>query len=464
MRRLGNQKGTTIMVSIIISITFLVVALAISSLALANYRSAKKSYVSLSALTVAESGIDQAIYQLNQDNTYTGTSPTCPLAASNSNPTSLFNDASNGKAIYETCITNGTTANEKILYSRGRIYLPTTAVTPFSERTVRVILTGSNTGGNYSVQTGPGGLILSNSASITNGAVYVGGKIAMSNTATIGSVANPVNTWAAYYNCPVPATSAYPIPCNTGEPISISNTAHIYGDVRANNQTTTSKMSNGGLVASSGVANVTLPNYDRNAQKSAATNSMSAASASCSNNQTRTWPANLHITGGNVSLSNNCVVTMMGNVWIDGNLTTSNRAIIKIDDSVSSQPTIMIDGAGGYTMSNQSTLATNASQIGPQIITFWSAAACSPNCNDVTGSDLYNSQSVQTINIANQGLGAGANFYSRWSKVVVGNSGTVNKIIGQTVQLSNTGGISFGLNQSGGNSPYIYDVRYYERL
>ncbi len=456
-----KRPGFTLLITIILGISFIMIGLAITQSSLANANFVRRDYNSLNALAAAEAGADAAITSLNANGAYTGTT-TCPIATNPSGGVEFYNDATKGRVVYDTCIQNGTISNEKILYSRARLYRPQASATPTATRTVKVTLIGSNTAGNYSVQTGPGGLIMSNSAQISNGAVYVGGKITMSNTAKIGSVSNPVNTWAAYYNCPTPATAAYPQLCVTGQPISISNQAQINGEVRANNQTTTTGLVNPGLVANSGVAPVTLPDYNRAAQKSAVATTLTGAQASCSNNQSVIWPANVKITG-NVSLSNNCQVTMYGNAWITGTLTLSNRSVIKLDNSILQQPTIMIDGAGGFNLSNQATLAANSASIGPQIITFWANSACSPDCVNLTGTGLANSQNVATITISNQGLGSAANFYARWSKVSVSNSGTVNKLLGQTIEFANTGAISFGLGGSTTQGATVWTVQYYDR-
>src|SRR5207249_3940182 len=124
----------------------------------------------------------------------------------------------------------------------------------------------------YAVQSGPGGLILKNSTIVSNGSVYLNGTLTMSNTAQIGSSSTPVPVDVAYDSCPSPADSTYPQLCTSGQPISIINSAHIYGTVNANYQTDGSGMSNPGLTGRSGVQTSTLPSYDRNAQKQQATN------------------------------------------------------------------------------------------------------------------------------------------------------------------------------------------------
>jgi hypothetical protein len=64
------------------------------------------------------------------------------------------------------------------------------------------------------------------------------------------------------------------------------------------------------------------------------------------------------------------------------------------------------------------------------------------------------------VNIGNQGDAPGSVFYARWSKVLVGQAGTIGALLGQTIEMGNSGNLSFVDTVSTGN--YTYDVRYYE--
>jgi len=465
MKRFLSSEGSGgyIMIIVIMSmVTFMIITAAIAASGTSNFSAARRSLAGLNALATAEAGADNLVFTLNQNSSYTGTNTSCPITSAGSHPVTLYSDSVKGKATYETCVTNGSIANEKIVYATGKVYLPQNASSPLAVRRIKLVIEGSSSGA-YAVQTGPGGLIMSNSATISNGGVAVGGGVTMSNTAQIGSPSIPVGVAVADYLCPSPPNSSYPVLCPANSnPISISNQAHIYGAVQANNQTSTAGMSNPGLTSSSGVAAVTLPDYDRASQISAVTSTMSAASASCSGNQNITWPANVHITGGDVSLNNGCTVTAAGNVWIDGGLSLSQQSVLKTASSVTQTANVMVDGATGVSLGNQTSIATNATNIGFQVITFWSTAACSPNCSNVTGTDLYNSQTKQTIDVNNQGLSAGSTFYARWTELTLGQSGSIGSILGQTIKLNNTGNISF--TSSTGSPTFTWDVRYYQEI
>jgi hypothetical protein len=464
MKPANEQGGYVLLLTLITALSLFIALSGILSLSIINYSTSKRTVSDLSSHYVAEAGADQAIFEINQNNAYTGTNTVCPISGSGSNPVTLFNDAVKGKGTYETCITDGSIANEKLVYVTGKVYVPATAANPISTRRLKIVLEGSQESG-YAVQTGPGGLVMSNSAAITTGPVYVGGYLTMSNSSSIGSSGTPVPVDVANARCPAGGGATYPQICAPNvqpNPITLTNTARIYGNVRANGQTVSTSMSHSGLTASSGVTAPSLPDYDRNSQKTAAVNTLTSAAASCSGSQSKTWPANVHITG-NVTLSNSCTITVNGNAWIDGNLSLSNGSIMRVATGITTKPTIMVDGSSGVTLSNSSAVATNAGGIGFYIITFRSTASCSPNCATVTGTDLYNSQTVNTISINNQGLAAGSVFYARWTALTLSNGGSIGSILAQKITLSNSGNVTFGVGL-GGSGPYTWDVRYYELL
>lgn len=317
--------------------------------------------------------------------------------------------------------------------------------------------------GDYSVVTGVGGLIMSNSAKIVGGNVYVNGRITMSNTAQIGLSTNPVDVKAAHQSCPVPANATYPRVCNSGEngqPITLTNSSRIYGEVQATNQTNGASMSNPGLIAGSPPA-VAIPDYDRTAQVAAVSNTLNG-SFSCSSGNF-TWPANYKITG-NVSISNSCQVTAYGNVWIGGTLSLSNSSKMIVADSVgTTKPVIMVDGQSGATFSNNTELKSNNQNTGFRIITYYSTASCSPNCSNVTGTDLYNSSTRSTINLVNSSQGPHTEFFARWSQVDVNNGGNIGALVGQTIRMTNSGAVTFGATVSGAGGIQAWVIKSYKR-
>jgi hypothetical protein len=439
-----QQRGSILLV-FLLTIPFLIlIATYYMHLSLTSFQVARFDQLHTEAQLAADAGADYAVEQISQDNTWAGTG----------GEIQLHNDGK-VRTTYTASVTSGT--NTKTVAITGRTYWPAATTTLARSVSIYVDLKPV-TSGSFSLISGEGGLTMTNSSKIVGGDAFVNGTVNLSNSAQIGLSTNPVTVEVADQACPQPADSTYPRVCNSGEggqPIIINNTAHIYGTVKATNQTNGNAMSNTGLVPNSTVAPQALPTYNRAAQKAAVANNLTGAAASCSGSQTLTWPANTKITG-DVSLTNKCKVTVQGNVWITGSLTVRNQSQLIVADSLGSTvPNIMVDGLGGASFLEGSALVSNASSTGFEIYTFYSKASCSPDCASVTGTDLANSRSITTINLNNSGNEPNTIFYAYWSQVQVANSGQIGAVIGQTVQLTNTGTITFGTSTGTGNTTWV---------
>ncbi len=440
----SKQEGSILLPFVILLPSFILIASLYMSLTVSNYRVAKRDQYHTHAQFAADAGADYAVDQVNTNEAWAATA----------SPIEIHNDGK-VRVTYEASVTGAT--DEKVVTSIGKTYSPTTSTTPQSRVTIRATLRPVSSG-EYSVVGGVGGLIMSNSAKILGGDVYVNGKITLTNSAQIGLTTSSVRVNVAHKSCPQPATSSYPRICNSGEngqPISLSVNAKIYGEVEANNQTSGTNMFNPGLTASSGVLDQPLPSYDRDAQKAAVASTISGAIAGCSSG-TKTWANNLKITG-DVSISGTCKITVSGNVWITGKLTMLNSSQLIVSDTLgTTRPVIMIDGELAD-FKNSALLKSNASGTGFEVITYKSTAGCSPDCSDVTGTDLANSQGVLRISLINSASGPNTIFYSRWGKVKITNNGQLGALIGQTVELANSGSITFGTSAGVGTNFWVVD-------
>lgn len=436
----SQEAGFILPVLLVTGVMIVLMIIAVSSATVTNQNISVKGNHRINAQLAADAGLDDAINKINTVENWDGTGGEITL---------LDDPAQNIKTTYDVVVTNGSDSSKKTLTVTAKTYSPTTAATPQATRKYNLDIQAVTSGtGAASVSSGVGGLILSNNAKISGGDVVVNGKIAMSNNSQIGLSTNSVNVRAAHQSCPVPADVTYPQICGpgNGEPIVMSNSAKIYANVQATNQVTSANMSNPGLIAGSSFTPVALPSFDRTGFKNTVNTSgqtmTSSAAATCSGNQVN-WPANVKITG-NVNVSGNCTAKINGNVWITGNLTISNNAKLAIQDGVgTTMPNIVVDGSSGVNISNNASVTPNASTTGAQFLTFWSAAACSPDCSDVTGIDLYNSQNALTINLNNNGSASNSVLYSYWSKVQISNNGAIGAVAGQTVELSNNAVINF---------------------
>lgn len=447
--RSWKERGSALL-SVIIMFPFLLLVIAMyMQLSVASFNQSRGDQFRTHAQLATDAGTDYAVQRVNADQTWTGTSSADPGWTGVGGEIALHNDGKI-RTTFEITVAD-VDSDTKTITSTGRIYAPVTATTPKNIVTIKTDLRAI-TSGNFSIVTGVGGLYMSNSAKIMGGDVHVNGEVSLSNTAQIGLSSNPVNLSVAHQNCPQPVDSTYPQLCGSGngEPITLSNQAHIYGDVKANNQVSTAGMSSPGLTASSGVAALPLPVHDRDAQKAAISATEDASDMGCSSG-TKTWNANLKITG-NVTISGSCRVTVMGDVWITGTLTVRNTSQMIVSDTLgTTRPNIMVDGSSAQ-LQNSALLKSNSSSTGFQIVTYRSSPSCSPDCASVTGQELYNSRNLTTISLQQSSSAPNTIFYAKWSRVTVGNSGQIGALVGQTVELTNTGTITFGTSVSGGGT------------
>jgi hypothetical protein len=443
--RLRSQEGQILITLIIVIPALILIVSSYLSLSTSGYRLERRDQFRTQAQMAADAGADYGVEQINQNNAWTGTSGEVILQSDSAK-----------KVTYQVTETDNSSTSKTLMVT-GRTYFPASAASAIETVKVNVGLR-EVTSGSFSVASGEGGLIMKNSAKITGGSVLVNGTINMQNTAQIGLSTSPVeNVQVADAVCPVPVDASYPRICTAGDgqpqPVSIANTAKIYGSVSANNQTNGTNMLSPGLVASSGVNTQALPTYNRAAQKAAVTTTINGGFSCSSGSQT--WAANTKIVG-NVTLSNKCKVTVQGNVWITGNFSMINQSQLIVADSLgTTKPVIMVDGSTGASFGNSATLTSNVSSTGFEIITFYSKAACSPDCTSVTGTDLNNSRSVITINLQQSSTGAQTIFYAYWSEVDIANSGQLGALIGQTILLENTGTITFTTSTGLGTSSWV---------
>jgi hypothetical protein len=447
------QNNGFVLVALMIICSFiLALGLVTAQLGLSNLRLATVETYRINAQFAADAGLDSAIQNLNADETWTG---------SGGEVTLLSNSVM--KSTYNTAVTNDTDPGFKYVDVTARTYVPATNSTPRIERKFQVKLRGVG-GGSFSVVTGVGGLVMSNNSKIVGGNVYVNGTIGLNNSAQIGLTSNPVEVKAAHQSCPSPADGTYPKVCASGEngqPISVNSTnAKIYGEVQGTNQTDGTGMYTPGLVVGSPPP-LALPTHDRDAQKAAVATTITGASTSC-NNGTQTWAANTKITG-DVTISNKCEVTVLGDVWITGTLTFNGSAKIIVGNGITTPPVIMIDGAQALVMRNSAVFTSNAVPTGFRVISYYSRASCSPDCGNVTGTDLYNTRNDATIDLDNSSSGPNTEFYGRWSKVLINNSGNLGALVAQTVELRNSATVVFGTPVSGVSGYSAWVVEYYKR-
>jgi Tfp pilus assembly protein PilX len=466
-----NQDGLILITIVIVISALMIVGFALVSSATSQYILTKNDSFNANALSTAEAGVEQSVQQLNSNDGFTGYP----------SEQQFFNNATQGRGVFTTTIANSPTdSNARVITSTGKVYRYNKTDSPVSTKIVRVTAVGTQSQG-YSVQSGPGGLIMGGSAHITNSDVYVNGTITMTGAAQIGTDAKPANVNVANYACPAGSNpgATYPSLCST-QPISIadwSTKIAILGTTCATGQTQSkfpdSVNNNGqpqiragsgggsGLEVGCTAPQTAQPTYNRSSLVGGVTTTASGTSGSyaCSGTGTVTLPANIELTGSTVNWASSCTYIISGNVYIPGNLSIGGAAQIKVASSVgSTRPVITVDGS--ITVGGSASMIANSNGAGIDYVSFKNSTgnpAATP-----TGTSLYTSQTQQNVNIGGAVNLPGMIFDAYWSEIVIAGSGNVGGAAGQTVNMSGAGTITFGTKLSSGSQTWT--ISSYQQL
>lgn len=464
--KIKDSRGMVFITVLFIGILLTFAGLSLANVALAQLKRTTDNVFISNALLTAEAGIEASIREITEDGEFIGFTE---------DEGEFYNNTEQGRGTYETSVTDGTGPNEKVITSIGRAYDRSGNLA--KERRVRVTIVPTESPG-YSVSAGPGGLIMDNGR-ILNASVQVNGKITMSNSGSvgIGTVAQPLNINVANADCGT--GDAYPEQCTSGQAITIQNNGSnnmIVGTICATHQTQTKFPVGGSNTQITGgstgeglkpacVAPVQpVPTYDRVAHiaKMTTTTASNNITYNCSQwlnpvGFTRTWPANIRINGS--FSTNNCDLTISGDVYITGDFSFAAAGQIRVADSVgTTMPVVVVDGA---ITTNSSTVIPNSSGTGIRFISYKTNAACNPNCTSLTGSQLKTSQSLETVTIGgNTGNLNAAIFQSHWGRIHITGSGNVGSALGQSVRMSGSGTINFGTGLAMGSTGWA--IRSYQ--
>ena len=450
---MNKQEGGWFLVSVIIMTLFLTaIGFSIGELASAQYQHTRREAFDQNAQLVAEAGVEQSVEQLNSNDSFAGYTTA----------QTFFDNTTQGKSTFSTTVTTNADGTSKTIVSTGKVYRTHSAATPYLTRQVRATVVGTTSNG-FSVSTGPGGLILGGSASITNSNVYVNGTISMSGASSIGTQANPVTLDAANVACPKGASpgSTYPTLCTDGsQPISLAFSTKIWGSVCATGQTSTGPNNNiqggsggAGLQVGCTAPTVSQPSYSRTTIVSGVTTTASGTSGSdaCSGNKSITLPANIKLTGTTVNWGNSCNITISGNVYIPGNLALNGAVKVSVASSVgTTRPVVVVDGT--ISVGGSAGLIANSSGAGIDFVSFKNSTG-DPSATP-TGTNLYNSQTQQNVTIGGSASSPGMIFDAYWSEITITGSGHIGAAAGQTVNLSGAGTVIFGTTLSSGSKTW----------
>lgn len=460
-----KQQGVILAAILIISFTLILFGTTLATITVSQYNLTARNINLMNATQVAEAGIEQTVNQLNQNDTFGGYT----------SEQEFVNDQTQGRGVFTTTVENSADSNAKTITATGKIFAYNSSTNPKSQRIIKVVVVGTGSSG-YSVYSGPGGLILNGSANITNSDIFVNGFIEMEGAAKIGTDAQPVNVNVANQQCPTGNNPGptYPQVCSTGQPIRIRDwsSVAIIGTVCATGQTQSkfpeSQWNNNppqiragtsggqGLIQGCTTPPGTVPNYDKVSHVNAVTTTGAGNSNTYVCNQwphSRSWPANLKLTG-NVTVNGSCDVTVNGNVYITGDLNLGGASKFRVAESLgNTRPVVLVDGK--ITANGSAQTIANSFGTGIHFVSFKSNAACNPNCTSITGTELKNTQGLETILVGGGVSLPGMIFQANWGKLTLNGSGSVGAAIGQTIDMSGAGNIAFGTELSSGEKTWV---------
>lgn len=448
----NGQEGSFLVAAIVMILFFTAIGVSVGQLAALQYQHTVRGVYAQNAELVAEAGIEQSVEQLNGNDAFAGFS----------SPQQLFNNTTQGVGTFTSTVTTNADGKSKSITSTGKVYRTANDTSAYITRKIAVIVAGTTSSG-YSVATGPGGLILGGSASITNSNVYVNGTITLNGSSSIGTQQNPVTVDAGNDACPTGSNpgSTYPTVCTDGsQPINLASSSHIWGSVCATGQTSTGPNNNiqggnggQGLEVGCTAPSVAQPTYNRSAIISGITTTVSGTSGSyaCSGNKTIVLPANTELTGSTITWANSCKIVVSGNVYIPGNLSIGGSCQISVNSTVgTTRPIIAIDGS--MIAAGSASMAANSLGTGMDFVSF--ANSTGDPAATPTGTNLYNSQTIQNIIIGGATTTPGMVFDAYWSEVVIEGSGNIGAAAGQTVYLNGAGSVVFGTTLQSGSKTW----------
>ena len=397
-----DQRGTLLILTMIVIFAMFTIGLSIAEATGSQYTSNRQKLYVENALSAAEAGISASRAQLKLNSAFAG--------YDNASRQTVYDDTVRGKADFITEVSTNADGTKTII-STGYVYKPG-ATAAFNTKRIKAIVQRQNqTVATPSIFAGSGGLTVSNGAvgpDNTGNIVNVMGKLTMSNHGVIGGSSMTGASGTPTVNVANIACSQsgnYPVACPSNQqPLQLSGYGRIYGNVCATNQVDQytapfaleGVFPPGTLQPNCTAPIAATPIFDKQAFVNGMTSSGAASGAGCYGlGDNKTWQANRTYTG-NVLVGFYCSATVTGDVYITGNLTIDGNTTFRVQDGVTTAPTIVVNGR--VTMGGL--IRKNNLGVGVKIISFYSNyATCSdsPSCVVLPAANAQASVSIRAI-------------------------------------------------------------------
>jgi hypothetical protein len=440
-RQLLNESGFTMTSALLLIVSFTLIGLSIAAFSASHFASARRSLAALNALAVAEAGADHFMFNLNEDDNYTGSA----------GEIDLFNDAVKGRGTYQTSVQPGALSNEKIVSSTGKIYLPANSVKPLLTRKVRLIVRGTQPF-NYALQTGTGPIYMYGNTGFSSARLYsndfiriqdngvtisgefwVAGKdptsganecsIKGNGNSSVGSGSVLDVRYKVINNCGMNTAGATVIENDvtvTPEPLPTVDRATILAGITANQACNTIQNT---------PYEIKKAHYPNNSPDNTVDPAPACVDFQLRKNATYTLKGDAHI---------------RGNVTIDGNT-------IKADDSLTTDVTVLVEGKLTI-KGNGASVIPNANGIAVTFVTY--------DPTDSNGDKtLPNALTVQ-----DNSLSLNARFLALNGSLGFKGRGSIGPIAGKSMVIDANGTITFLEPNSIPVNPDTWDVISYQQV
>lgn len=304
---LPQSRGYILVLALVFLGIFFTTATAYLDSVTGSARGSRTNVASAQALALAEAGLDQAAYQLNQNSAYSGEAST-----------TLGNGAF-------TVTVSAVDSSTKLITSTG--YVPNT-MSPLATKTVKAKVGVNNDviSFHYGIQSGNGGFYLDNQSSVSGNVFSSGSVIGTSQNYIYGDVISSGASGLVYGIHATSSVYAHTIG-NSSETTIIDKDAYY--------ATTKTNTSVGGTShpSSPDQATTSLPISD--AQISAwesmavagGTKTCSGGSYNISSGSVTLGPVKIPC---DLNISNSAIVTVAGHLWVAGNITVQNSAQVRM--------------------------------------------------------------------------------------------------------------------------------------
>jgi Tfp pilus assembly protein PilX len=424
-----RQSGQIIIIALVFMAVVSTVIVALVGYAGVQIRSHRQAVARTQALSIAEAGIEAAIWKLNNQPGYTGES-----------------NSSYGSGTYNITITNLSGSSKLI---RADAFVPNQS-NPRGKRSIQVTATigTTNIGFNYGVQAGEGGFQMDQNSTV-NGNIYSNGSIIGANGATIDGdaiVAGATgkidavringNSWSHFIEDSTVGGNAshYDLIRTT---VTANASVYSMSNCTINGNATYTTQFGCSIAGSQSTPNNNVPpdpsaeplpidDEQINGWEQEAENGGVLGSQTI-NGSVSLGPKKIN---GNIFISNGSTLTITGTLWITGNLTIDNNAILRLSPSYGSLSGVIVVGQEGSSTAGTISVYNNA-QI---------------NGSGTSGSYLMllsQKTGTATPAITIENNAAGAIYYAGTGQINLSNNGGGKEITAYKVFIDNNAVVTY---------------------